>query len=75
MPLASDTPREFSNNIRSMQSLLEESDNTQLARKELDDVVEVLEGAIGQGNAGGDGVDLEERLLGLLKDWGGGTKH
>ena len=65
----------LANNIRSMQSLLEESDNTQLARKELDDVVEVLEGAIGQGNAGGDGVDLEERLLGLLKDWGGGTKH
>ena len=58
-----------------MQSLLEESDNTQLARKELDDVVQVLEGAIGQSNTTGEGADLEERLLGLLKDWGGGTKQ
>ena len=65
----------LANNIRSMQSLLEESDNTVLARKELDDVVQVLEGAIGQSNTPGEGADLEVRLVALLKDWAGGTKH
>ena len=65
----------LANNVRSMQQLLGESPNTELARKELDDVVQVLEGAIGQSNTPGDGADLEERLLGLLRDWGGGTQH
>ncbi len=68
----------LANNIRSMQALLEESPNTALARKELDDVVQVLEGALAHPSAGGDIPDvgdLEERLLTLLKDWSGGTQH
>lgn len=64
-------------NVRSMQKLLAESDNTELARKELSDVVQVLEGAVGQtdDSADRDVADFQERLSTLLKDWTGGTKH